>query len=155
MATEIERKFLVRDMPELGGADGEPMVQGYLRADTGGSVRLRITGGGAMLNVKGPTQGSRRLEFEYPVPAADAWEMLDTLAVGVPVEKVRYRLEYRGYTWELDVFSGRNEGLVVAEVELESADAEPELPAWAGEEVTADPRYYNASLARQPYRDWD
>lgn len=154
MATEIERKFLVRYLPELGGADGEPMVQGYLRADAGGSVRLRITGAGAMLNVKGPSEGRQRLEFEYPVPAADAREMLDALAVGSPVEKVRYRLEYAGYTWELDVFSGRNAGLVVAEVELESTEAEPELPAWVGEEVTDDPRYYNASLARRPYEDW-
>lgn len=154
MPTEIERKFLVRELPDVGGMDGEPMVQGYLRADAGGSVRVRITGDGAMLNVKGPSEGSSRLEFEYPVPPEDAREMLDALAVGVPVEKVRYRIEESGYVWELDVFSGRNEGLVIAEVELDDPDARPPLPDWVGEEVTGDARYYNAALTRAPYDTW-
>ena len=154
MATEIERKFLVRELPALGAATGEPMVQGYLRADSGGSVRLRITDGGAVLNVKGPARGSQRLEFAYPVPVADARRMLDALAVGHPVEKVRYRLEHRGFIWELDVFSGRNEGLVVAEVELDDADQTPPLPAWARDEVTGDERFYNAYLTRQPFAEW-
>ena len=120
MAVEIERKFLVARLPDLQGVEAEPMVQGYLRADAGGSVRLRITGAGAWLNVKGPGEGSRRLEFEYAVPPEDAREMLDALAVGHPVEKVRYRIEHAGYVWELDVFSGENEGLVIAEVELDA-----------------------------------
>lgn len=155
MAVEIERKFLVARLPELEGAVAEPMVQGYLRADAGGSVRVRITGAGAWLNVKGPGEGSRRLEFEYPVPSEDAREMLDALAVGHPVEKVRYRLEHAGYLWEVDVFSGDNDGLVIAEVELDREDESPPLPPWVGEEVTGDPRYYNASLTRTPFRSWD
>ncbi len=154
MGTEIERKFLVRKLPDLHGVDGEPMVQGYLRADAGGSVRLRLTGAGAMLNVKGPSRGSQRLEFEYQVPAADARQMLEELAVGSPVEKVRYRLDHRGHTWELDVFSGRNDGLLLAEVELDDPEVSPPLPAWVGEEVTEDPRYYNASLALRPFAEW-
>lgn len=155
MPVEIERKFLVDGLPELDGVPAEPMVQGYLRADAGGSVRLRITGAGAWLNVKGPGAGSRRLEFEYPVPPEDAREMLDALAVGHPVEKVRYRIEHAGYLWELDVFSGANDGLVVAEVELAHEDDAPPLPPWVGREVTGEARYYNASLTRTPYRDWD
>lgn len=154
MATEIERKFLVRRLPDLAGLDGQPMVQGYLRADASGSVRLRITGGGACLTVKGPTRGNARLEFEYPVPAADAREMLAALAVGSPVEKVRYRIEHQGHTWELDVFSGSNDGLVLAEVELRSADERPPLPDWVGREVSDDTRFYNASLARTPFVGW-
>jgi adenylate cyclase len=154
VGTEIERKFLVRRLPDLGGLEGDPMVQGYLRADAEGSVRLRITGKGAWLTVKGPTRDNIRLEFEYPVPAEDAREMLDALSVGRPVEKVRYRIGYQGCTWELDVFSGANEGLVLAEVELERADAEPPLPDWVAREVSSDARFYNASLAREPFSTW-
>lgn len=154
VGTEIERKFLVRRLPDLSGLDGDPMVQGYLRADAGGSVRLRITGGGAWLTVKGPTRENVRLEFEYPIPAEDARAMLDTLAVGSPVEKVRYRLNHEGYLWELDVFSGANEGLVIAEVELERPGDQPPLPGWIGTEVSGDERFYNASLAREPFSRW-
>lgn len=154
MATEIERKFLVRRIPDLTGLDGQPMVQGYLRADRRGSVRLRITGDGAFLTVKGPTRNNARLEFEYPVPAEDARSMLDALSVGHSVEKVRYRIDDQGYTWELDVFAGRNEGLVLAEVELDDPGAAPPLPDWIGREVSGDPRFYNAFLARQPFRSW-
>ncbi len=107
-----------------------------------------------MLNVKGPTTGTARLEFEYPIPAPDARQMLEALCVGTPVEKVRYPIEHHGYVWELDVFSGRNEGLVLVEVELEEADDQPSVPDWVGSEVTDDPRYYNANLARSPYDEW-
>lgn len=154
MAREIERKFLVTRLPDLAGVDGQPMVQGYLRADADGSVRLRITGDGAVLTVKGPSRGNTRLEFEYDVPDADAREMLEALAVGVPVEKVRYRIPHEGYVWELDVFSGSNGGLVVAEVELEDPEDEPPRPDWLGREVSGDPRYYNASLAWEPFSGW-
>ncbi len=154
MSTEIERKFLVKRLPDLSALEGQPMVQGYLRADEGGSVRVRITGEGAVLTVKGPTRNNARLEFEYPVPAEDARRMLEALSVGSPVEKVRYRIDHGGVTWELDVFSGVNEGLVVAEVELDNVADEPPLPDWIGQEVSGDPRYYNASLARHPYRCW-
>lgn len=154
MATEIERKFLLRRLPDLEGVVGEPMVQGYLRADAGGSVRLRIGAAGAWLTIKGPRHGLARLEFEYPVPDADAREMLAALGVGEAVEKVRYRIEYRGFVWELDVFGGRNEGLVTVEVELPGVDVQPPLPDWLGEEVSDDDRYGNAYLSRHPFRDW-
>ena len=154
MGQEIERKFLVRSLPDVESLEGDPIVQGYLRADAEGSVRLRITSAGARITVKGPTRGIRRLEFEYPVPPEDARQMLDALAVGSLVEKVRYRITHEAFTWELDVFSGRNEGLVLAEVELDSEDDQPPLPEWIGAEVTGDARFINASLARKPFRDW-
>jgi adenylate cyclase len=154
MGQEIERKFLVRRLPNIAGLEGDPIVQGYLRADAGGSVRLRITGGGARLTVKGPTRGIRRLEFEYPVPPEDARQMLEALAVGAPVEKVRYRIPYAGFIWELDVFSGSNEGLALAEVELASIDDAPPLPDWVAAEVSGDARFLNASLARTPFCEW-
>jgi adenylate cyclase len=154
MGTEIERKFLVRELPDVALLEGEPIVQGYLRADPEGSVRVRITGRGARLTVKGPTRGHSRLEFEYEIPPEDARAMLDALAVGVPVEKVRHRLEHRGHVWELDVFSGHNDGLMLAEVELADEADEPALPEWLGPEVSSDPRFFNANLARSPFRDW-
>lgn len=153
MGTEIERKFLVRQVPDVSTLEGDPIVQGYLRADPAGSVRIRLTGGGARLTVKGPTRGRSRAEFEYDIPAEDARQMLE-LCQGSLVEKVRYRLPHAGHVWELDVFSGRNEGLVVAEVELEEESVEPELPDWLGPEVTGDPRFYNASLSRSPVAEW-
>jgi adenylate cyclase len=154
MGQEIERKFLVRRLPELEPLDGAPIVQGYLRADASGSVRVRITGEGACLTVKGPSRGIRRLEFEYPVPAEDARHMLEALALGALVEKVRYRVSCEGFVWEVDVFSGRNEGLVIAEVELETEDDQPPVPEWVGAEVSGDARFLNANLARKPFLDW-
>lgn len=154
MSLEIERKYLVRRLPDLAGIDGTPMVQGYLRADADGSVRVRVAGARAWLTVKGPARGNARLEFEYEVPVGDARAMLGVLAVGERVEKVRYRLPFGGRVWELDVFSGRNQGLVLAEVELDDAAETPPLPPWVGREVSADARFLNASLARHPYRVW-
>jgi adenylate cyclase len=117
-------------------------------------VRVRIAGDEAWLTIKGPARGLRRSEFEYAIAAADARQMLDTLAVGEPVEKTRYCLDYQGYLWELDVFEGRNAGLVVAEVELDDPAESPPLPPWLGREVTGDPRYLNARLAFEPFCQW-
>lgn len=154
MGVEIERKFLVRRLPDLEAFTGEPLVQGYLRADAGGSVRLRITPTGAVLTVKGPARGIRRTEYEYPVPAEDARHMLDEMALGTLVEKVRFRIPWHGHVWEVDVFAGRNAGLVVAEIELADEKVQPELPEWLGREVTDDHRYLNSSLTRAPYDTW-
>jgi adenylate cyclase len=154
MGQEIERKFLVRRLPKLDSLEGVPIVQGYLRADAGGSVRVRITPEGAYLTVKGPTRGIRRQEFEYPVPSEDARHMLEALAVGSLVEKMRYRIPHEDFVWEVDLFSGRNEGLVIAEVELGSEADQPPLPDWVGEEVSGDARFLNANLASTPFVDW-
>lgn len=156
MAIEIERKFLVADDRWRALADdGCPMRQGYLASDPRSSVRLRISGDAAYLNIKGATVGAQRLEFEYPVPLADAEVMLDQLCSGPLVEKRRHRLQAGAHVWEIDVFSGDNEGLVVAEIELGAVDEPFERPAWLGEEVTEQTRYYNACLVRRPYNTWE
>lgn len=153
MAVEIERKFLLKTLPRLDESTATDIVQAYLRADAGGSVRIRVAGDRAWLTIKGPAQGRKRHEWEYPVPAADAREML-AMAISAPVRKRRYTLEENGYVWEIDVFRGLNAGLTVAEVELPSENAAVQLPGWIGEEVTDDPRYLNSSLSRRPYAAW-
>ena len=155
MATEIERKFLVRNEQWREGADeGTAYRQGYLASDPTCSIRVRTGGGRAFLNIKSATLGVRRREYEYPIPLDDAQEMLDRLCTGPLVEKTRYHVPVGGHVWEVDVFAGDNAGLVVAEIELEREDEPFERPAWVGEEVSQDPRYYNVSLARHPYREW-
>jgi len=153
MAVEIERKFLVKALPQLDESKGTDIVQAYLRADARGSVRIRIAGEQAWLTIKGPAQGRRRHEYEYPIPSADAQEML-ALAVSAPVRKRRYTLEENGHLWEIDVFRGLNAGLTLAEVELPTEHAAVRLPGWIGKEVTEDPRYLNSSLSRRPYVTW-
>ncbi|NTU60530.1 MAG: CYTH domain-containing protein [Deltaproteobacteria bacterium] len=154
MGAEIERKFLVRDDRWRAGATGTPYRQGYLAADPDRTVRVRLAGTRGYLTVKGRSRGLERAEFEYEIPAADAEELLDRLCLGPLVEKTRYRLEHAGHVWEVDEFAGENQGLLVAEVELGSADERVELPDWAGDEVSGDPRYYNANLARHPFTRW-
>jgi adenylate cyclase len=160
MAREIERKFLVRnDAWRRNSAPGVVMRQGYLNDVTRereprASVRVRVAGERSWLNVKSATLGIQRLEFEYAIPVADAREMLASLCAGRTIEKTRHVVLHRGHEWEVDVFHGRNEGLVVAELELRAQDEAFEHPPWLGEEVSGDPRYYNVSLARNPYRSW-
>jgi adenylate cyclase len=157
MAKEIERKFLVAgDAWRAAASPGVSYRQGYLSAgaDAGCTVRVRIGGERAYLTVKGPAAGAARDEYEYPIPVADAAEMLERLCAGGAVEKVRHRVPFAGRTWEVDVFAGENAPLVVAEVEIERADAAVVLPPWVGAEVTEDPRYTNAALARAPFSRW-
>lgn len=155
MGTEIERKFLLRDESWRQQADeGTAFRQGYLIGAEKASVRVRIEGDRANLNIKSATLGVYRQEYEYPIPLADAEEMLDKLCERPQIEKTRHLLRHGDHTWEIDVFAGDNEGLVVAEVELASEDEPFELPDWAGEEVSHDTRYYNVCLVRHPYREW-
>ncbi len=153
MGVEIERKFLVRDTAMLAGQAGEYLSQGYLSHTPEATVRVRIAGERAFLTVKGRNEGARRAEFEYPVPVDDARDMLALCPAG-RIEKTRYRLPVAAFVWEVDVFHGDNDGLVVAEVELPDEQAPLTLPAWAGEEVTDDPRYFNSALSQRPFRDW-
>lgn len=156
MATEIERRFVVRSLPPVTGVDYEEMQQGYLSLDPARTVRIRTAGDGtAALTIKGETSGATRDEFEYSIPFADAEYMLRRLSLGRPVRKRRYYVPFGGRTWEIDVFQDDNEGLVVAEIELESPEAHVDLPVWVGEEVTDDPRFANSSLASSPFRAWD
>lgn len=153
---EIERKFLVltEDWRTLA-TSAIAMRQGYLNSEKRCSVRVRISGEEAHLNIKGATIGAKRLEFEYPIPIDQATIMLDTLREGPLIEKVRYLIPQGHLLWEVDVFSGDNEGLVVAEIELSDPNEAFDLPAWIGKEVTHDPRYYNTCLSREPYLTWD
>jgi adenylate cyclase len=155
VGTEIERKFLIdRSAWRADPALGTRYRQGYLATDAGRTVRVRIAGDRGFLTVKGPTRGIERLEFEYPIPLGDAEAMLAQLCDGPLIEKTRYRVPFAGRMWEVDVFDGENAGLILAEVELPSSDAEVVLPAWAAREVSGDPRYYNANLVHNPYSQW-
>ncbi|MEP9352899.1 CYTH domain-containing protein [Xanthobacter sp. KR7-65] len=150
MPVEIERKFLVTSDGWRSGARATSIRQGYLSNGSGATVRIRVAQGDAFITVKGRTEGIARAEFEYAIPLSDAEAMLDTLCARPLIEKTRYAVEHRGRLWTVDVFEGENDGLVVAEVELSGADEVIELPEWAGEEVTDDPRYRNSALVHAP-----
>lgn len=146
MAIEIERKFLV-----VGDAYREAAVrilhieQGYLSRDPERTVRVRVRDDKGFLTVKGVTDGATREEYEYEVPVDDARRMLRLALPGV-IAKTRYIVDYAGHRWEIDEFHGDRAPLVVAEIELESEDAEFNLPPYIGEEVTGNPRYYNSNM---------
>ena len=150
MATEIERKFLVIDDAWCHGAIGIRMAQGYLAIDPERTVRVRLAGDEAWLTIKGPTRGISRSEFEYPIPPEDARSLLE-LCLPTVIDKTRHRVPHAGHVWEVDVFHGENEGLVIAEVELADESIQPDLPPWVGEEVSHDRRYSNSSLSRTPF----
>ena len=154
MATEIERKFLVKGRDWQAQGQGMRLVQGYLSSEPERTVRVRIAGDLATLNIKGKTEGATRSEWEYPIPVAEAEDLLARLCEQPLIDKIRYRIPYAGMVWEVDEFFGENAGLVVAEIELESEDQAFEKPDWVGEEVTHDARYFNASLIRRPFSRW-
>ena len=154
MSTEIERKFLINGTSWKAEAEGTFVRQGYLSADEEQTVRVRTIGEEGFLTIKGPTHGVSRLEFEYSIPLADAERMLDELCAHPLIEKTRYKIRHRHLVWEVDEFSGDNEGLVVAEVELSHEDEEISPPDWIGEEVSGDPRYFNSNLSVHPFTEW-
>ncbi|WP_287598570.1 CYTH domain-containing protein [Thermomonas sp.] len=161
MGIEIERKFLPRgDGWRAAAHKVVPMAQGYLNdlalVDSGAmraSVRVRIEGDAAFLNIKSRELGTTRQEFEYPVPVAEARALLE-LCVGGLVEKNRHYVEHAGHLWEVDEFLGDNAGLVVAEIELASEDETFAQPDWVGVEATHAARYYNLALASRPFSQW-
>lgn len=152
MATEIERKFLVVGT-DWRTPSGVKMRQGYLNRDMERIVRVRIEGERAALTIKGMLKGATRAEFEYEIPLKDAEQLL-AICDGPLVEKIRHRVPYQGFVWEVDEFLGDNAGLVVAEIELEREDQPYAKPHWAGAEVTYDPRYLNSNLATKPFKTW-
>lgn len=155
VALEIERKFLIaNDGWRSAARAGEVFVQGYLCGEGTASVRVRIEGECANINVKAAVIGASRAEYEYPIPLADARAMLAELCTAPPVEKIRHRVPHGDHLWEVDVFEGANAGLVVAEVELNATDEDFRRPDWLGREVTEERCYYNHALAMHPYRDW-
>lgn len=159
MAREIERKYLLKNDSWKALAHQQThFAQGYLndikQAGSKSSVRVRIEGKQANINIKSLEIGLSRDEYEYPIDINDAQQMLTTLAFGPVIEKKRYLVTYQKHLWEIDVFLGDNSGLIVAEVEIDSEDEEVVLPEWIGTEVTNISRYYNVSLSQKPYKDW-
>lgn len=154
MATEIERKYLVVNDSWRSRAVGTVFRQGYLSTIKERTVRVRVAGDHGYLTIKGITVGAVRSEFEYEIPRADADQMLDELCTQPLIEKTRYEIEADGMVWEIDAFTGVNEGLLVAEVELDDEAQEIVLPTWVGEEITHDPRYFNSNLIAHPFSEW-
>lgn len=154
MAKEIERKFLVVGDSWRSLGIYELYRQGYLSTVAERTVRVRIIGSMAFLTIKGLTEGVSRLEFEYPIPLADAQLMLDNLCERPLIEKIRYKIAFGQHIWEIDEYHGDNQGLIVAEIELQDETEKFELPEWIGAEVSDDPRYYNANLVAYPFTRW-
>lgn len=155
MGKEIERKFLLSGDQWRDLASGTHYRQGYLNSTKERTVRIRTINDKAFLTVKGITVSATRAEYEYEIPLADCTEMLDGLAERPIIEKKRYKIPYAGLVWEVDEFFGVNQGLIVAEVELQSEDQSFEKPVWIGEEVSGDPRYFNSNLVTHPYTTWE
>jgi len=152
---EIERKFLVKGDFEKDVFERKRIVQGYICAEPERSVRVRVQGDKGFLTIKGASneKGWSRYEFEQPIALTDAEELLKLCLPGI-IDKVRHLIRVRNHLWEVDVFQGDNEGLIVAEIELSSEDEIFELPSWAGKEVTGDAKYYNAMLSQKPFNLW-
>lgn len=154
MPFEIERKFLVNTNKLAIDSNGVFLSQAYLTDDPTRTVRIRIAGEKAFLTIKGPSNGISRKEFEYEIPVDEAKEIMQ-LSIFPPVEKTRYKIIFQNILWELDIFHGKNEGLVIAEVELNSENQAISLPGWIESEVSGDPRYFNSYLAKFPFKSWD
>ena len=155
MALEIERKYLVdhKKWHELDKPDGKLYRQSYLSTDENKTIRIRLSGSEAYLTIKGKSTGATRQEFEYKIPAADAEQMMNSLSES-ELSKTRYDIHYKGKHWEVDVFHDANDGLIVAEIELNSEDEQYELPDWVLQEVTDDHKYYNSNLTLKPFKTW-
>lgn len=155
MGIEIERKFLVRDDSWRSQVERSiEMRQGYLAKEAQRAIRVRIFGEQAHINIKSTDDGIHRHEFEYDIPLDDAHDLFEHVVQGPAVEKIRHELRIGGHLWEVDEFLGANAPLIVAEIELAHADEAFERPAWLGEEVSQDQRYYNSNLATHPFSQW-
>ena len=162
MGTEIERKYLVKkaawrsylqQLQQTSPDIGEKYCQGYIPTNNGTTVRLRIVGNQGYLTIKSKTQGYTRSEYEYSIPLEDAEQMLATLCLKPSIEKIRYKLKHGNLVWEVDDFLGENQGLIIAEVELENENQSIDLPDWIDREVN-DKKYFNSSLIKYPYSQW-
>ena len=152
MGKEIERKFrVIKDT--WRNVKGTRYRQGYLNSAKERNVRVRTMEDKAYLTIKGIAIGASRMEFEYEIPLQDADELLEICEKPL-IEKTRYKVQEGGFVWEVDEFFRENQGLIVAEVELESEDQKFPKPDWVGEEVTGDSRYFNSNLIKNPYTNW-
>jgi len=154
MPKEIERKFLVNSLEYKALAEGILYRQGYILATDGKSVRIRTAGEKAYITLKTRINELTRLEYEYEISVNEAIEMLSTMCEKPIIEKLRYTIDYKGDIWEVDEFKGDNDGLIVAEIELQDENQKFAQPQWIGNEVTADSRYLNTNLVRNPYKLW-
>ena len=155
MAIEIEHKFLLQDESWRDQIQSQcEYRQGYLISGGKSSVRVRVAGEKAYLNIKSRTLGTSRSEYEYAIPLDDAEQILAGLIEGPLIEKTRYLVPHEGNIWEIDQFHGDNVGLIVAEIELQAEGEVFVRPPWIGEEVSDDERYYNAALVKNPYKNW-
>lgn len=156
MAKEIEKKFLLKnDAWRTSVQRSRQFIQGYLVGSEKASVRVRLEGEQAFINIKSATLDVTRDEYEYPIPVSDAQEMLARLCDKPLIAKIRHDVMVENKKWEVDEFQEENAGLIVAEVELCAVDEVFVMPPWAGKEVSADKRYYNVCLVKQPYSSWD
>ena len=155
MGIEIERKFLVKQeiWAQLEKPDGEFYRQGYLLTDPTKTIRVRQTSEKGFLTIKGISVGASRAEFEYEIPHEEAKDLLDQFSVS-ELSKIRYKILFENKLWEVDEFLGENEGLMVAEIELQSEDENFALPDWIDREVTSEEKYYNSNLTLNPYKEW-
>lgn len=151
---EIERKYLVKNLDFVKYGVPHRIKQGYISTEEGRVVRIRIKDQKGYLTLKSAAQGFARHEFEYEIPVADAEQMLDAMCHKPIIDKTRFDLLHKGKKWEIDVFNGENEGLIIAEIELQSKDEEFKIPPFIDREVTDDPRYYNAYIAQHPFCTW-
>ena len=155
MGVEIERKFLVdhEKWQQVIKPAGTHYRQGYLLNDAHRTIRVRVTDKQGYITLKGATTGITRKEYEYKIPVEDGIELLNGFSVS-EVEKIRYRIEFAGKLWEVDEFSGDNEGLIMAEIELHNESEKFDRPAWVTHEVSDDERYYNSYLSVHPFKGW-
>ena len=155
MGVEIERKFLVdhEKWNKLPKPEGTHFRQGYLVNTKNKTIRVRTTDQQGFITFKGASEGISRKEFEYKIPLDEGNELLDIFAES-EIEKIRFRIQYKGKLWEVDQFLGDNEGLLMAEIELKSETETFTLPDWATKEVSDDNRYYNSYLSTNPFKSW-
>ena len=153
---EIERKFLVLSNDFIAEAFSKKrIVQAYLSSNPERTVRIRIKGDNGFLTIKGKgnSSGTTRLEWETEIPLQDAEKLLTICESGI-IEKIRHEVKVGNHIYEVDVFAGKNEGLIMAEVELSAENEAFEKPSWLGKEVTNDERFYNAYLSVNPFKSW-
>ena len=154
MAIEIERKFLVKKSPCHLAKKSRHIKQGYIVHDQKQVIRVRKKDQDYFLTIKGSNKGISRLEFEFPISKNDAEELFLHFCQTAIIDKTRHYIDYKGHTWEVDEFHGDNHGLIIAEIELQSVNEKFHLPEWIGDEVSAENKYYNMSLAKHPFKEW-
>ena len=154
MAIEIERKYLVKSPPLHLAEKRLHIKQGYIVNDQKQVIRVREKGDEYFLTIKGNQIGISRLEYDFPISKKDANELISNFCRDTIIEKTRYYLRFKDHIWEIDEFHKKNQGLVVAEIELNSENENFELPSWVEKEVTSEKKYYNMNLATNPYNNW-